>query len=89
MSDSKCEVDPKEYQDLNNRLSEMKRVLHTVSCNANDASTEINKVISQLSEIRSRVAKASNNSNVGAKECIAAIDRIISDLANAAVLTKG
>ena len=88
MSDTKSEVDPREYQELNNRLSAMKKALSSISGNAYDASTEINKVISQLSEIRSRVIKASKNSNVGANECVAAIDRIIADLANTAVKLK-
>ena len=85
MSDN-TEYDVQEYNRLKSNYNSIKTTISKVSKDANDSATEMLRLVENLSDIRRRLANASDymNSNNGASECIAAIDRIISDLSTSA-----
>ena len=85
MSDN-TEYDVQEYNRLKSNYNSIKTTINKVSKDANDSATEMLRLVENLNDIRRRLANASDymNSNNGASECIAAIDRIISDLSTSA-----
>ena len=80
------EYDVQEYNRLKSNYNSIKTTINKVSKDANDSATEMLRLVENLNDIRRRLANASDymNSNNGASECIAAIDRIISDLSTSA-----
>ena len=90
MSDN-TEYDVQEYNRLKSNYNSIKTTINKVSKDANDSATEMLRLVENLSDIRRRLANASDylNSNNGASECITAIDRLISELSSTANSLRG